>query len=84
MLQRYAELQKVPNFWDILHKNVIIYLHRFERALQFVHQFWIEATHAIGKLHTKTSVLVSRLLSPYYVSYICCPNSNASFKALLF
>ena len=23
MLQRYAELQKVPNSWDILHKNVM-------------------------------------------------------------
>ena len=32
---------------------VIFYLHRFEGALQFVHQFWIEGTHAIGELHAE-------------------------------
>ena len=32
---------------------VIVDLHRFEGALQFVHQFRIEGTHAIGKLHAE-------------------------------
>ena len=32
---------------------VIVYLHRFESALQLVHQFWVKGTHAIGKLHTE-------------------------------
>ena len=32
---------------------VIVYLHRFEGALQFVHQFWIETTHTIGELHAE-------------------------------
>ena len=30
---------------------VIVYLNRFERAFQFVHQFWIEFAHAEGEFH---------------------------------
>ena len=32
---------------------VIVYLHRFEGALQLIHQFRIEGAHAIGELHTE-------------------------------
>ena len=32
---------------------VILYLHCFDGALQFVHQFWIKAAHAIGEFHTE-------------------------------
>ena len=32
---------------------VIVYLHRFEGAIQLVHQFWVKGTHAIGELHTE-------------------------------
>ena len=32
---------------------VIVYLHRFDGTLQFVHQFRIEGTHAIGEFHAE-------------------------------
>ena len=32
---------------------VIVDFHRFDGALQLVHQFWIETTYTIGKLHAE-------------------------------
>ena len=37
---------------DAFHSGfVIVNLHRFEGALQFVHQFWVEFAHAEGEFH---------------------------------
>ena len=50
LLFQFPVQNSVP---DAFHGGlVIVCLHRFERAFQFVHQFWIKFAHTEGEFHT--------------------------------